>query len=257
MLRSGTKRGRRQTAILRLMTGSADLGLVGSLVGDRARATILTELLDGRALTAMELAARAGVTPATASVHLARLLDGGLLAVLPQGRHRYFRLRSREVARALETLAGLAPRPAARGHSGPGRPGELRFARTCYDHLAGWLGVAFENTLVDRKLLQPDGSAYRVTPKGSAWLVSFGVDAHAARQARRSFLRPCLDWSERRHHLAGALAQSLLDRLIDRGWLARQREERALDVLPAGRRGLRRELGIVVPDSDLTGRGIR
>src|SRR5450432_2453815 len=205
MLRSRTKRGDVRTVILPSMTGSAELALVGSLVGDRARASILSELLDGRALTATELASRAGVTPATASVHLGRLVAGGLLAVEPQGRHRYFRLRSRHVARALEALAVLAPRPASRDRHGPGRPGELRFARTCYDHLAGWLGVAFENALVDRRLLRAEGSVYRETAKGRAWLASFGVDAAAAKEKRRSFARACLDWSERRHHLAGAL----------------------------------------------------
>lgn len=225
------------------VAAAPNLAPLGALIGERSRATMLAELLGGRALTATELATRAGVTPATASVHLARLVGGGLLVVEPQGRHRYFRLKNRQVASALESLAVLAASPAA-GDS-PGRvPAELRFARTCYDHLAGWLGVALENALVERRLLDPEGPVYRVTRKGAVWLDAFGVDVAAARQARRAFARACLDWSERRHHVAGALGRGLLDRLFERGWLARRCDERILDLTGTGRKGIARELGV-------------
>ena len=225
-----------------------NLAPFGALIGERARATMLAELLDGRALTATELAARAGVTPATASVHLARLVGGGLLAVEPQGRHRYFRLKSRRVARALESLAALATTPAAGRPRGV--PNELRFARTCYDHLAGRLGVALENALVRQRLLAPEGPVYRVTRGGAAWLEAFGVDVAAARQSRRAFARACLDWSERRHHVAGALGRSLLDRLVERGWIERRTGERIVDLTASGKRALARELGVTLAAGD-------
>jgi hypothetical protein len=183
-----------------------------------------------------------------ASAHLAKLVAGGLLAVEPEGRHRHFRLAKPQVARALETLAGITPRPVQ------GPPGsevaEIAFARTCYDHLAGWLGVAVKDALVERKLLVPEGSEFRVTSAGEAWMARFGVDVDAAREVRRAFARACLDWSERRHHLAGALGQSLLDRLLERRWLVRRPGERTLDVTTHGRRELTRELGIrLAPES--------
>jgi DNA-binding transcriptional ArsR family regulator len=227
------------------MRPTPDLSPIGALVGEKTRATMLAELLDGRALTATELATRAGVSPATASVHLSKLVEGGLLALDKQGRHRYFRLARREVARALETLAGLDPRPPARRPV----PHDLRFARTCYDHLAGWLGVAVKEALVTRAFLEGRGAELDATPRGETWLRSFGVDVAAARAARRSFARLCLDWTERRPHLAGALGEALLARLLERRWLERRPAERMLDLTPAGRRGLAKELGLSIIDA--------
>jgi DNA-binding transcriptional ArsR family regulator len=225
------------------MASLPNLAPIGALVGDQARATMLTELMHGRALTATELAARAGVSSATASVHLAKLVAAGLLAVEPQGRHRYFRLAGRHVARALETLAGLAP--PAREELAPAD--DIRLARTCYDHLAGWLGVAVKEALVKERLLAIEGSEIRVTARGETWLGEIGVDVAAAREARRSFARACLDWSERRHHVAGSLGQALLEGFVRRRWLARREGERALDLTASGRRELDRRLGIRIP----------
>lgn len=230
------------------VTAAPDLAPIGALVGEPARAAMLAELMDGRALTATELATRAGVSGATASVHLAKLVAAGLLRVEPQGRHRYFRLAGRRVARALETLAGLAtpveaPRDAVLE--------DIRFARTCYDHLAGWLGVAVEEALVSERLLAREDSGYRVTARGETWMSRFGVDLAAARGVRRSFARACLDWSERRHHLAGALGEALLERFLAKRWLARRDGERTLDVSSAGRQGLERALGVRIPASRL------
>src|SRR2546429_3922082 len=184
----------------RAMAASPDLAPVAALVGEPARAAMLTELLDGRALTAGELAARAGVSPSTASAHLSRLVEGGLLAVVSQGRHRYYRLAGRPVASALEALAALAPPAEAHGPFQREVLAGLRFARTCYGHLAGGLGVALRDRLLAAELITEEGVEHRVTAAGERWLTGLGVDLDAARRARRSFARACLDWSERRPH---------------------------------------------------------
>jgi DNA-binding transcriptional ArsR family regulator len=212
------------------MPGYPDLAPVGFLLGDPTRASMLSELSDGRALTAGELAARAGVSPSTASAHLSRLVTGGLLAVVAQGRHRYYRLAGEPVAHALETLAALAPAATARDPFEREVLTGLRFARTCYGHLAGRLGVGLRDGLLERGLLREAGAEHRVTPAGEAWLAEVGVDLAAARRARRSFARACLDWSERRPHLAGSLGDSLLAALVERGWVARRPGERAVDL---------------------------
>lgn len=229
------------------MAAPPNLAAIARLIGEPARATILSELLDGRALTATELATRAGVMPATASVHLARLVSGGLLAVEPQGRHRYFRLAGRDVARVLERLAGLVPAARIR----PEPLDEIRFARSCYDHLAGWLGVALRDALLRRQLLRADGAEHRVTTRGGEWLASLGIDLEAVGESRRSFARSCLDWSERRPHLAGALGHALLLGLLERKWLAHRLDERTIDLTAAGRKGFAAELGISVPGAPL------
>lgn len=226
------------------MAAHPDLAAVAALIGEPARATMLVDLLDGRALTASELAARADVAPSTASEHLTRLVAGGLLACDAQGRHRYYRLADAGVARALESLGALAR---------PTRPADrfeqellqgLRLARTCYDHLAGRIGVAVADALTSRHLIEEDGSEYRVTPAGQAWFVALGVDVAAARRRRRAWARRCLDWSERRPHLAGALGAALLARLLELDWVERLDGERALRVTPAGRDGLLRRLDL-------------
>jgi DNA-binding transcriptional ArsR family regulator len=222
------------------MQPSPDLASIGALVGDQSRAVILAELLDGRALTATELAARAGVAAPTASEHLAKLVAGKLLAVEVQGRHRYYRIASAEIADVLEALGTLAPRAARRAHGqgeGDGIEG-MRFARSCYDHLAGRLAVRVRQALLDRGLLVEDGAEHRLTPAGEAVFTSFGVDLQAARQGRRSFARACLDWSERRPHISGSFGAALLGQLLDRGWLLRCVGSRELELTAQGRQGL-------------------
>jgi DNA-binding transcriptional ArsR family regulator len=221
-----------------------DLAQVGALVGDQTRAAMLTELMDGRALTAGELAARAGVSPSTVSAHLTRLVEGGLVVVVRQGRHRYARLAGPRVAAALESLAWLAPAPRPRDQFEREVLSGVRFARSCYGHLAGRLGVAVLDRLVERELVLPDGIEHRVTDVGAAWFGGLGVDLEAARRARRSFARACLDWSERRPHLAGAVGDAMLTALVERGWLQRRPGERAVDLTEAGRRGLESSLGL-------------
>lgn len=211
---------------------------------------MLSELMDGRALTAGELAARAGVSPSTVSAHLARLVQGGLVVVVRQGRHRYVGLAGPDVASALESLAWLAPSPRPRGPFEREVQSGLRFARSCYGHLAGRLGVALRDHLVERELIRPHGVEHQVTDAGAAWFGGLGVDLEAARRARRSFARACLDWSERRPHLAGAVGDAMLAALVERGWLRRHPGERAVDLTGAGRRGLEASLGLTLQRPD-------
>lgn len=222
-----------------------DLATVAALIGNPARAAMLSDLLCGSALTATELAVRAEISPSTASEHLTRLVAGHLIAVEAQGRHRYYRLAGADVARMLEALGAYAP--ATSPDHARNVPNDLRFARTCYDHLAGHLGVAIRDALVERGHIAEAGAEHVVTPDGERWFATFGVDLDAARASRRSFARRCLDWSERRPHLAGALGAALLHRMGERGWLVQVPGERQVILTPDGRRGLARDLGITIP----------
>jgi DNA-binding transcriptional ArsR family regulator len=227
------------------MEALPDVSPVAALMADPTRAAILASLLDGRARASGELALCAGVSPQAASNHLSRLLAGGLLALEAQGRQRAYRLRGEDVARALEALAVLEPR--ARVRSVKAVPETLRFARSCYDHLAGVLGVAVTEGLVARGLLLEEGQAYRPTRKGAAWLLEMGIRCRELKEGRRPLARPCLDWSERRPHLAGALGAALLGRWLDVGFLARLHGSRAVRLTLKGRRGLESGLGLRLP----------
>ena len=206
---------------------------VAALLGDPARANMLTALMDGRALTVSELAGAAGVALPTASGHLAKLGEAGLLTAEKQGRHRYYRLSDPDVAVVLEGLMGLAQRTgAARARTGP-RDGALRAARICYDHLAGERGVALMQGLTRQGWLT-DGADPEVTPEGRAALVEFGLDLDRMAGGRRPLCRACLDWSERRSHLGGALGAAIMGEVLARGW-ARRVEARVIAFSPSGR----------------------
>jgi DNA-binding transcriptional ArsR family regulator len=212
---------------------------IAALIGERARADILSALTSGQALTATELAQIADVTKQTVSGHLAKLLDAGLVAVESQGRHRYFRLADPDVAQLLESLMGVAFRTGAvRLRSSPREPA-LRKARVCYDHLAGELGVLAFDGLEKRRFLKRDASTLRVTTAGLHFLRDFGVEVGERPGSRRPACRPCLDWSERRHHLAGALGAALLERFYALGWAKREPGTRVVKFTPAGERALR------------------
>ena len=221
------------------MSDGPNIARVAALVGDPARAEMLTALLAGRALTATELAGLAGVTRQTASAQLARLVEAGLLAVEAQGRHRYFRLADSDVAQLLESLMGVAFRTGAvRLVTGPREPA-LRKARVCYDHLAGELAVILYDGLHARGVLSSGGEALALTPAGAAWFASFGIDpAHEATR-HRAFCRACLDWGERRHHLGGALGAALLRRLCELGWAQRAKDSRVVTFTPQAEQELR------------------
>lgn len=215
------------------------------LIADPARAAMLTSLVDGRARPASELAFAAGITAQTASSHLAKLLAGGLLTVETEGRHRYYRLAGSHVAVALETLASIGPEIHPRRRPMSADAQRLRFARCCYDHLAGRLGVAVTQALVRRGyLIGGDDKRFDVTPAGAAWLARMGLDLASIKPGRRGIARQCLDWTEREHHLAGPLGARLLDLLYENGWLMRSKSSRAVQVTPKGAASLREELGI-------------
>jgi hypothetical protein len=208
---------------------------------------MLGMLMDGRALPASELAAAAGLSAAGASDHLAQLLSGGLLTVTREGRHRYYRLASEHVAAVLEGLATLDdPRLAPRTISKRQKDNPLRFARTCYDHLAGELGVLLASELQDRMLLAPgEGKRFSVTPAGAEWFVDkFGIETSALKPARHGIACGCLDWTERRYHLAGPLGALLLRRCFDLGFLGRGEEPRAVKLTGTGAKFLALELAV-------------
>lgn len=219
-----------------------------ALIADPTRALMLTVLLDGRALPAGELAYAAGVTPQTASSHLAQLMAGGLLAVEREGRHRYYRLAGAEVAEALEYLAAIQPAlcqaPPRRKPLGP-RARELQYCRRCYDHLAGRLGVALTRGLVARGYLAPASDKQFAVPEaGRSWFLEIGLEFDTLRPTRRGLARQCLDWTEREHHLAGPLGVGLLATMCDNGWLLRSKETRAIRITPKGHAELKRHLGV-------------
>ena len=218
------------------MKEGPNISFVAALVGVPARANMLCALMDGRALTASELAREAGVTAQTASSHLAKLISGGLLAEEKQGRSRYYRISGQDVAHMLEGLMGIAARTGhMRARTGPRDP-ELRRARVCYDHLAGELGVALFDRLTENGLIQNGAEGLRLTPPGRSRLEAFGLDLAGLEQGRRPLCRACLDWSERRSHLGGAIGKALLEEFMRRHWLRHEKPGRVLRVSPDGER---------------------
>jgi DNA-binding transcriptional ArsR family regulator len=215
---------------------------IGRLIGDPTRATILDVLMDGRAWTGRELARFANVTPSTASEHLQRLVEGSLVTVLPSGKYRYYRLASAEIAAALEGLmliAARTPKPDGRSPIDP----TLRRARTCYDHLAGELGVALADALVGRGAVVFGDRDAEVTPAGAALFAELGLTITGT-QKHRALCRPCLDWSERRFHLAGQCGAALARCALEREWVEREAGTRAVSVTTSGVRALSKHFDI-------------
>jgi DNA-binding transcriptional ArsR family regulator len=208
---------------------------IAASIGDPTRARMLGVLMTGEQLPSGEIAQAAGVNPSTASEHLGKLVHEGLVAVEARGRHRYFRVADADVAHALEALALVAERTAAsvKWQKQPFQP--LKHARTCYRHLAGELGVRLLRSMLDRDRLVAGERGYELTPAGGAWLAQLGIDPKGPAHGER-YAYPCLDWSERRDHMAGKLATTLLDYFMERRWLARLPQSRALKVTPEGER---------------------
>ena len=245
------------------MLGDSDLATVGALFGEPARARVLMALADGRELPASVLAAEAGVAASTASVHLSRLLDGGLIVVEQRGRHRYYRLAGPQVGRAIEALAAIAPPAQIRSLKDGTRAQAVRAARTCYDHLAGKLGVDLmaalvrdgmlsggdghhhrERTRSDRPSAYGHDVDYRLSDRGADALAALGVDLEAAFSGRRPPIRYCVDWSEQDHHLSGGLGAALARRLRELDWIRPLPGSRAVKVTPSGHRGLAEHFGL-------------
>ena len=222
-----------------------EVARVAAAIGEPARARMLFGVLDGRARTSTELAALADVTASTASAHLQRLVAVRLLQVDVQGRHRYYSLAGARVARALEALSVVAGRP--RDRFVPSTPNRLRAARTCYDHLAGTVAVALHDHFLDVGWLAATASVrggYELTGAGQRACAALGLDVPAARAARRRFAYACLDWSERRPHIGGALGAALLAVALRHRWVTRDLDSRALAITAAGRRELRARFGV-------------
>jgi len=233
------------------MASNAEFAEIAALAGDPGRAGMLHALMDGRALTASELARVAGITPQTASVHLARMAEAGLLSVVKQGRHRYHRLASATVARMMESIMEVASGAAAKRQPlsvGP-RDAALRAARTCYDHLAGRLSVALADALVTGGQVELSDDAGLVTEAGIELFGRVGIDIDAlielsGKRSTRVLCRPCLDWSERRPHIAGAVGAALCAHSLTKNWIRRVDGTRAVTITPKGERAFQEEFGM-------------
>lgn len=218
------------------MKEGPDIALLGAMIGDPARANMLIALMSGKALTATEMASEAGITVQTASSHLSKLEGAGLLQQRKQGRHRYFTLADEDVAEVLESLMGLAARRGLmRARAGPKDPA-LRHARVCYNHLAGDLGVQLFDSLQQRDLLVGSETDFTLTDAGRAFLDDMGIDVSALERERRPVCKSCLDWSERRTHMAGALGTAMLNRFMELGWADRVPKSRVISFSAKGQK---------------------
>ena len=226
------------------MSNAPQIAEVAALVGDPARANMLVALLGGRALTATELAYAAGVSPPTTSGHLGKLFGARLVVLMKQGRHRYYRLAGPHVAHMLESIMHVAIDGPPRYQPRSKTDDQMRRARTCYAHIAGMLGVDLADSMMAHDFVVLGDEAGEVTPAGAEFLTGLGVDLTAARAKRRVFCRPCLDWTERRAHIGGAVGAALAKRCLELKWIEQARDSRALAITPAGRRGLVEAFGL-------------
>lgn len=215
------------------------IGNITTLIGDPTRTTILWELLDGRAYTAIELAISAETSAQNISMHLAKLVNADLLTVEKQGRHKYYRLSSQEVAYAIEALANLIPKQKQKKITDNDRYSDVKYCRTCYDHLAGKVGVLIADSLTAQGIIELQDKNYNVSRKGRKFFHDFGLELAELQKQRRHFSKPCLDWSERKYHLAGSLGSALLERMLDLDWIRRTKNSRAMVITSLGQNGLR------------------
>lgn len=217
---------------------------VVSLLGGSSRTSILTSLMDGRYHTASELAYAAAIKPQTASFHLAKLIEGNLIVVEKYGRHRYYHLAGQKVAEMLETFLTVSPPADIRSLNQSDEAKALRRGRTCYDHLAGYLGVSLTNAMINYGYLERGEKEFLLTSEGEYFLTDFGINLPEVRKKRRYFSRVCLDWSERHHHLAGALGQAIAEQLFNMEWIVRMPSTRAVKVTDKGLEGLKQHFHI-------------
>lgn len=211
---------------------------IAALVGESTRATIMWTLLDGKALTATELAICADTTPQNVSMHLTKLVQADLLCVEKQGRHRYYRFARKEIAYAIEAMSTLIPHSVEKQRIIKEDNSAIKHCRSCYDHLAGKVGVALTDSLLKQKIIIERNNIFEVSKKGEKWFLDLAIDIEELRKERRSFLRPCLDWSERRYHIAGSLAAKLLDKMLSVDWIRKINNSRALIITSKGQKAL-------------------
>ena len=221
-----------------------DVAAAAALLGDPARAAMVGLLVSGDTYPATDLAASAGISAQTASVHLAKLAAGGIVGSVKNGRHRLYRLASHKVAEAIEALSAISPMRPIRSLHQSDESKAMKMARMCYDHLAGFVGVAIADELLRRGALARRNRTYVVTKRGRSWFSEFDIDVEAAETSKRKFATQCLDWSERRPHVGGALGASLADRMVAAGWFRRRRTNRSLIVTELGWRELQQRFGI-------------
>lgn len=227
------------------MTIYSNITTMASLIGDSTRTTMLMALFDGKALPAGELARLAHVSPQTASNHLAKLVEGGLLTVEAWSRHRYYRISTPDVATALEAIASIAPPAPIRSLRQSEQVKALQFARTCYDHIAGELGVGLSSVLVKKGYLEEVGDGYLLTITGETWIREFSIEESKIRKAR-SVIPWHIDWTERVHHMAGPVALAITKRLFELGWIARGEVRRSIVVTELGQEAFQKEFGMFV-----------
>lgn len=217
---------------------------IAALIGDPVRATILWSLMDGRSMSASELAVTSDTSPQNMSMHLSKLLNAGLLVAESQGRQRYYQFSRKEIAQALEAMTLLIPYPLAEHRIIASQDPEITYCRTCYDHLAGKIGVAVADSLFKQRLIRQAKDGLLLTVNGMSWFAEMGIEVEKLKRQRRAFLRPCIDWSERRPHIAGSLAAALLEKMFELAWIRRVRNSRAVVITDAGRKALYKKFHI-------------
>jgi len=211
---------------------------IASLIGDPTRATVLWTLLDGKVFTATELAIAADTTPQNMSMHLAKLVRADLLSVETQGRHRYYKFSRKDIAYGIEAMANLVPQSTPKTNLNEENTSAIKYCRTCYDHLAGKVGVLITDSLIKQKIIVDKNNSFELSSKGEKWFSALDIDIDELKVQRRFFIRPCLDWSERRHHIAGSLAASLLNKMISSDWIRKTKNSRAMIITGKGQKKL-------------------
>ena len=216
---------------------------IASLIGDKTRSVLLWSLLDGKAYTATELAIYANISRQSVSNHLSKLIEANLINVEKQGRHRYFRITNEQVAQVIESMASLIPKQKIEINKSA-EAQKLAFARTCYDHLAGKLSIEIANSLVKQKIIVLNNNYFEVTDFGKLWFEKLGIDTDDLKNRKRSFAHKCLDWTERKHHIAGALGAAILENFLKKDWIRRKQNTREVMVTSLGERMLSEKLNI-------------
>lgn len=221
---------------------------IASLIGDKTRSIMLWSLLDGNAYTATELAISANTSRQSVSNHLSKLIGANLVSVEKQGRHRYFRLANEQIAQVIESMASLIPNQIVEIKKSADAQ-KLAFARTCYDHLAGKLAIEIVTSLTKQKIIILNGHLFEVTDFGMEWFEKIGIDIDSLKEKKRSFAHKCLDWTERKHHIAGALGAAILEKFLEKDWIRRKQNTREIVITALGERKLSSELKITAYNS--------
>lgn len=216
------------------------------LIGDATRAAIMWTLLDGRAFTATELSIAVNTSPQNMSMHLTKLLEANLLSVEKQGRHKYYKFSNKEVAYVVEAMANLIPKSAIPSKKKTENDSPVKYCRTCYDHLAGKIGVALADSLLEQKIIVENNKTFEISPEGKKWFSDFGINIEEAQKQKRIFLKPCLDWSERRYHIAGSVGSLLLNKMLEQDWIRRTANSRAIVITGKGEKEMLKNFKIVV-----------